>query len=173
MNGIRYISAENRVADTCPGGRLPKVSWRLWQARPSCLRLLVHLMRAAASRTFWTAGRSRPIRMAMIAITTNSSISVNARRWEGRDMADLRERGGARERGRAKSPRIEVERATRASGLHSRAGGFALQEKTAPLVRARGRLPDPVLLHLRVVEVHPEPRPAGRHGPAAAEGQRL
>src|SRR5947209_6049048 len=80
MNGIRYISAENRVADTCPGGRLPKVSWRLWQARPSCLRLLVHLMRAAASRTFWTAGRSRPIRMAMIAITTSSSIRVKPRR---------------------------------------------------------------------------------------------
>src|SRR5262249_25920038 len=33
-------------------------------------------MRAAASRTFWTAGSSRPIRMAMIAITTNSSIRV-------------------------------------------------------------------------------------------------
>jgi hypothetical protein len=33
-------------------------------------------MRAAASRTFWTAGRSRPIRMAMIAITTNNSIRV-------------------------------------------------------------------------------------------------
>src|SRR5687768_4066913 len=33
-------------------------------------------MRAAASRTFCTAGRSRPIRMAMMAITTRSSISV-------------------------------------------------------------------------------------------------
>src|SRR5437660_5443150 len=33
-------------------------------------------MRAAASRTFWTAGNSRPMRMAMIAITTSSSISV-------------------------------------------------------------------------------------------------
>jgi hypothetical protein len=35
-------------------------------------------MRAAASRTFWTAGSKRPIRIAMMAITTNSSISVNA-----------------------------------------------------------------------------------------------
>src|SRR5687767_4600209 len=35
-------------------------------------------MRAAASRTFWTAGRSRPMRIAMIAITTSSSISVKA-----------------------------------------------------------------------------------------------
>src|SRR5207244_4496213 len=39
-----------------------------------------HLIRAAASRTFCTAGSSRPIRMAMIAITTSNSISVNADR---------------------------------------------------------------------------------------------
>src|SRR5690349_5201834 len=37
-------------------------------------------MRAAASRTFWTAGSNNPIRMAMMAMTTNNSISVNARR---------------------------------------------------------------------------------------------
>src|SRR5205814_239754 len=37
-------------------------------------------MRAAASRTFWTAGSSRPMRMAMMAITTSNSISVKARR---------------------------------------------------------------------------------------------
>src|SRR5262245_39301377 len=35
-------------------------------------------MRAAGSRTFCTAGRRRPIRVAMIAITTSSSISVKA-----------------------------------------------------------------------------------------------
>src|SRR5262245_46933779 len=35
-------------------------------------------MRAAASRTFCTAGSRRPMRMAMIAITTSSSISVKA-----------------------------------------------------------------------------------------------
>jgi hypothetical protein len=49
-------------------------------ARPSCLRLLADCIRAAASRTFWTAGSKRPIRTAMIAITTSSSISVKARR---------------------------------------------------------------------------------------------
>src|SRR2546423_11617165 len=54
----------------------PTVSWWLCMARASCLRLFEHLVRAAASRTFWTAGRSRPMRMAMIAITTNNSISV-------------------------------------------------------------------------------------------------
>src|SRR5262245_13979788 len=48
-------------------------------ASPICLRLFVHFMRAAASRTFWTAGRSRPMRMAMIAITTSSSMSVKPR----------------------------------------------------------------------------------------------
>src|SRR5438046_645946 len=47
---------------------------------PICLRLLTHWVRAAASRTFWTAGNSSPIRMAMMAITTSNSISVNARR---------------------------------------------------------------------------------------------
>src|SRR5262245_38458669 len=41
-------------------------------------------MRAAASRTFWTAGSVRPTRMPMMAMTTNNSISVNARRE--RDM---------------------------------------------------------------------------------------
>src|SRR5262245_15255213 len=40
-------------------------------------------MRAAASRIFWTAGKSRPIRIAMMAITTSSSISVKAIRLRG------------------------------------------------------------------------------------------
>src|SRR6266851_9384424 len=58
-------------------------------ARPIWCRLLLHWMRAAASRTFWTAGNSRPMRMAMIAITTSNSISVNAEdlfRDRGRGM---------------------------------------------------------------------------------------
>jgi hypothetical protein len=37
-------------------------------------------MRLAASRTFCTAGSSRPMSTAMMAITTNSSISVKPRR---------------------------------------------------------------------------------------------
>jgi hypothetical protein len=40
--------------------------------------LFWHWARAAASRTFWTAGSSSPMSTAMIAITTKSSISVNA-----------------------------------------------------------------------------------------------
>src|SRR5579859_950595 len=35
-------------------------------------------MRAAASRTFCTAGSKRPMRMAMMAITTSNSIRVKA-----------------------------------------------------------------------------------------------
>src|SRR3954471_14484422 len=63
------------------GGSLPwLVSAQLAVARPSCLRLFWDWVRAAASRTFWTAGSSRPMRMAMMAITTSSSISVNPRR---------------------------------------------------------------------------------------------
>src|SRR5947209_16536803 len=41
-------------------------------------------MRLAASRTFWTAGRSRPMSTPMMAITTSSSISVKPRRRDGR-----------------------------------------------------------------------------------------
>src|SRR3954466_8354690 len=55
---------------------------------PSCLRLLEQLMRAAASRTFWTAGRSRPIRIAMIAITTKSSMRVKPARVRLLTMAN-------------------------------------------------------------------------------------
>src|SRR5581483_8411007 len=47
-------------------------------------RLFMEAVRCPASRTFCTAGMSRPIRIAMIAITTSSSISVKpvrAFRW--------------------------------------------------------------------------------------------
>src|SRR5439155_18554950 len=43
---------------------------------PICFILLMHCVRAAASRTFCTAGTNRLIKMAMIAITTSSSMSV-------------------------------------------------------------------------------------------------
>ena len=57
-------------------GRVPFADSKLCIPSPICL--LEQLMRAAASRTFCTAGRSRPIRIAMIAMTTSSSIRVNA-----------------------------------------------------------------------------------------------
>src|SRR5215472_9513018 len=49
-------------------------------ARPICFMLFVHWARRAASRAAWTAGNSRAINTAMIAITTSSSIKVKPRR---------------------------------------------------------------------------------------------
>src|SRR3954462_13359331 len=46
----------------------------------SCFRLLPHGARRAASRADWTAGRSRAMSTAMIAMTTRSSMSVKAER---------------------------------------------------------------------------------------------
>src|SRR5262245_56648990 len=62
------------------GGNLPRVFSNWCRARPICFRWLVHFMRLAASRAFCTAGSNRPMSTAMMAITTNSSIKVNARR---------------------------------------------------------------------------------------------
>src|SRR5215216_1031075 len=56
-------------------------------AKPICFRLLAHFIRLAASRTRWTAGRSRPIKTAMIEITTSSSIRVNPPRPDRRVTA--------------------------------------------------------------------------------------
>src|SRR5262249_32073270 len=50
-------------------------------ARPTWRRLLMHLARLAASRARWMAGRSRPMRLTMMAMTTSISIRVNAFRF--------------------------------------------------------------------------------------------
>src|SRR3954468_3155972 len=50
-------------------------------ARTICFTLLTHWARRAASRADWTAGKSSAIRTAMMAMTTNSSISVKPRRF--------------------------------------------------------------------------------------------
>jgi hypothetical protein len=39
--------------------------------------LFLHVLRRAASRACWTAGNNSAIKIAMMAITTSSSISVN------------------------------------------------------------------------------------------------
>src|SRR5947208_2067137 len=62
------------------GANRPWVPSKLCRAIPICLRLLVHCDRAAAWRTFCTAGRSRPIRMATMATTTSNSMRVKPRR---------------------------------------------------------------------------------------------
>src|SRR3954465_1736050 len=53
-------------------------------ASATCLRLFVHCVRRAASRAAWTAGRSKAMRMPMIAMTTNNSISVKPGRGRER-----------------------------------------------------------------------------------------
>src|SRR5262245_5810625 len=62
-------------------GNVPLASWYACRASASCLRLLLHFIRAAASRTFCTAGSRRPIRIAIMAMTTSSSMSVNPARF--------------------------------------------------------------------------------------------
>ncbi len=57
-------------------GKRLLASWNEWHARPICFRLLVDCVRAAASRTFCTAGTRSAIKIAMIAMTTSNSISV-------------------------------------------------------------------------------------------------
>src|SRR5262249_40093733 len=49
------------------------------RAKPICFKLLTHDDRRAASRAACTAGRSRAISTAMIAMTTRSSIKVKPR----------------------------------------------------------------------------------------------
>src|SRR5215471_12876784 len=98
-------------------GILKCVSWKLCKPFPIWARLFWHFVRAAASRTFCTAGSSRPMRIAMMAITTNSSISVKPRRaHDERTMSVLLPNGdewmypdSARERSR------DVERIGRGS----------------------------------------------------------
>jgi hypothetical protein len=74
------------------------------QGQSDLLRLFWHFIRAAASRTFCTAGNSNPMRIAMIAITTSSSMSVNpasarpAGRRERRTRNDMDDLTGERER---------------------------------------------------------------------------
>src|SRR4051794_28004186 len=60
---------------------------------PSCFMLLTQLVRLAASRTFCTAGSKSAMRMAMIAITTNSSIRVKPLRFDMRPFLSEKRRG--------------------------------------------------------------------------------
>ena len=73
---VRGTAGEKAVAR----GEDAILVWQRWLASPIWRRLLLLWMRAAASRTFWTAASSRPINTAMMAMTTSSSISVNADR---------------------------------------------------------------------------------------------
>src|SRR5262249_40007009 len=74
-------------------GKAPRSAAKALSATPIWWRLFWQLARWAASRTFCTAGKSSPIRMAMMAITTRSSMRVKAVRI--RFMVRLRKRRGA------------------------------------------------------------------------------
>ena len=51
----------------------------IWKARMTCLLLLMHLTWSAFALARARAGKSKAAKMAMMAITTRSSISVKAR----------------------------------------------------------------------------------------------
>jgi len=77
-------------------------------ARVSCLRLLVHLIECALVLARESAGSNMEARIAMIAITTSSSIKVKAERgsvgaWERRSVeacgtSEISASGGSIER---------------------------------------------------------------------------
>src|SRR3954467_12577630 len=60
-------------------GNLSEWSFENMRAdKPNCFKLLIQLMRWARAFALASAGRSSPARMAIMAITTNSSIRVKA-----------------------------------------------------------------------------------------------
>src|SRR5215216_2556868 len=108
-------------------------------ARAICFMLFMHFMRFAASRIFWTAGSSRPIRMAMMAMTTSNSMSVKATRLrEGagaKRMTDLREQEVTKRKGArycvGQGTRSWIERSELTGGrglAGGRGGGWVLAD---------------------------------------------
>src|SRR5581483_5295376 len=69
---------------------LPSPSLATLRATPSCFRLLAQTLRLAFSFAACNAGKSIAARIAMIAITTSSSIRVNARRIDDEEKARKR-----------------------------------------------------------------------------------
>src|SRR5262249_38839090 len=88
-------------------------------------RLLAHHIRLADSRTFCTAGNSRPSRMAIMAMTISSSISVKPRRCVVRDDGNTTAPPRSGMRGRSFIPfsfdSLERFRVARGSSLALRA----------------------------------------------------
>src|SRR4051812_46744319 len=119
--------------------------------RVSCLRLLLHFMRLAASRTFWTAGSSSPINTPMMAMTTSSSISVNACRCTGTGR-----------RSDMTTSKKGMRRAIRSFGRQLSSGGLGLHDgRTAPGRRDRrpGGADANFIHHLPRLAVHVDFQP--------------
>src|SRR5207237_10746050 len=73
--GIIHATAAHRELS---GNELLKSPAYMLMARPHCLQLLAQRAFCAEALALAKAGNSRPARMAMIAMTTSSSIRVNA-----------------------------------------------------------------------------------------------
>ena len=65
-----------------PAGNCPAVLWWLCSAKPICFRLLEHWAREAVSRTFCTAGTSKPTKTAMIAMTLADLKGKKAQKYD-------------------------------------------------------------------------------------------
>src|SRR5271157_2904383 len=63
-----------------PVGKRPLASQKELQAKANCLMLFAQVVRRPDSRAALMAGRSRAIRIPMMAMTTSSSTSVKALR---------------------------------------------------------------------------------------------
>src|SRR5271157_1528359 len=63
-----------------PVGKCPLASQKELQAKANCLMLFAQVVRRPDSRAALMAGRSRAIRIPMMAMTTSSSTSVKALR---------------------------------------------------------------------------------------------
>src|SRR6266702_7661873 len=67
------------VTETDQGNLSPLSLAQTRRPKPTCFSLLMQSRRLAFALALASAGRSNPARMAMIAMTTNNSMSVKAR----------------------------------------------------------------------------------------------
>src|SRR5262249_24011349 len=95
---------------------LPRSFTYMKLARPICLRLLVHLSAWAFVLALASAGNSIDARMAMIAMTTNNSISVKAEAERGARETD-------RDRSEREVPREGLPRRVLMAGIFAMTHG--------------------------------------------------
>src|SRR5260370_18211862 len=76
QKGLPWLPAF--VTDTDQGNLSPLSLAQTRRPKPTCFSLLIQSKRLAFALALASAGRSNPARIAMIAMTTNNSISVKA-----------------------------------------------------------------------------------------------
>ena len=79
MTGVYSYPATLWFVGELLGTRSPCSLPYMWTARMNWRKLLLHVVRLARSFAFANAGNSSAARIAMMAMTTNNSINVNAR----------------------------------------------------------------------------------------------